>query len=465
MSDVLRELIDKDDFVMPERIASGLDKLTAGLKPRKSSAKSGRIFAGKHLAAAVLAFIILAGSIAGAYSLGYNIPIADQLLSIFNSGQGTSHFNPDKAPMLNIFTGLYNSDPDLKKYVVSQNQAVTNSGITISVDGTIFDESSLTIIMTLKGEDLKNKLSDNDFLQSSETIENMKSFDFDSIFAGKFIDANTCNFILSANVTDAFPDKIKMDLNILLRYRNGMTSDDSWSFHLNMDKSKTAMASKTFTPNTEIDFPSGKAKITRISFTPTKVLMIVKADDTTQPQDLQNSLDLGFQLFDENGRELPLIFKNFSSMRPASTGILEYARVGNIPSSVTVVPFTGSALPNGEQKLMAIPLDDSQGKTLKRSCGSSFTVDQVVRDSNTIKVTFTAELIPPDYELEPTITNSKGDIIDVVNFENFTREGNKIHRAYIFPAPPQGDSYNITPGDSLAYQVHQDESVTIPLIK
>ncbi len=380
MTDKLKELIDKDNFTMPQKTKDKVDETLNRIKTR-------RVRIRKIIPIAAALVIVMTVSVFAINpSLARNIP-------------GISF----------IFNELIGYEGEYDKYSEDINQAVSDSGFTITLDSAVMDDKELVLGFTIKGEGAINKvvhLMESDLFIDGKWINSSKGG------GGSLVDKNTYISTLSIDLSKAnVPEKanFKFVIKGISVDMNKALIEGNWTFNFNTSKSDANKNSHEFKVNKRVLFGSTYITIDKVSTTP--------LNTTVYFTGMMSDDNIMYCLVDDMGKQI----KSKGASWTKDGGHINFDRVNGTPGAIIIWPFS---IGNAEwitQKVDKLPVTIKQGKI------GQITIDKIDFLSDRTEVYYSVDGSLPLDQVQPLILVDKDG-------KNICRDHNKHY------APEQLDS-------------------------
>jgi len=411
------------------------------------------------LAAAALVFFCLIGIGTALPSLAANVPVLNSIIQALNDRSG--------------YHGAY---ADYSQIV---NKSVTSNGLTLTINEVLADDSKLIVGYTVQGVDKINNLGD--ICLVSNTKINGKLYSSTGGGAGKFLDEYTY-----VGYEDVHPQPMvaAQVLNINFNVFEIAGRSGRWNFAFSASKDELSKQSIVFRPNNVLDFPSSRATVDRVVFSPIDTAIFISGKYKTPKKagTPYSIIDYDYWLvYDDQGVELvPKSVGGGSSDGQNMNCEMDFDSVKDIPKYLTVIPckITPSMEGGGEvggpmtvtrgiepKEVSHIidgtyPIELAQGKLGRLIIRGIKTVD------NKTTVEYTAEGMAPYFQgTNLFIKDDRGEIVVAENY-NIRRNDQQPNEFTLeFPALDPNRRYtiytnffdNVAIRDDLKFRIELDK--------
>lgn len=388
---------------------------------------------GSITAAVLLAGVIVAGTVSPV--LAGNIPLINSISQMLN----------DK----------FGGRGEYAAYSQLVDKSVTDSGVTVTINEALADDSKLIIGYTIKSS---SKIKNLEVVGLPRFLRVNGSTVGGGRGTGQYLDDTT--FVGSDQISyhsSSSADQVKVDLNI----DEIMGIKGKWDFAFTVSKAELAKNSTVFAPNQQVDLPDCIVKVDKVVFSPIESTIQFSGNDKNSEKIEENEAmnsHYSWIVFDDQEKEL--IAKggswggnaNLPSGRDFK-GEAQFEKVKSIPKYLTVIPCkvtpTGGGYVSTDQNGREVtgtvktkdpgesiktikgnyPLELSQGKM-----GRLIIKDLKTENGETV-VRYTAEGKAPYYQGSSLqIKDSAGEYVTPKSYEIRRDEEHPNDFTMVFPA-------------------------------
>ncbi|AVP55474.1 DUF4179 domain-containing protein [Clostridium tetani] len=225
---------------------------------------------------------------------------------------------------------------DLSDYTTTLNKTVTDKNVSITLTEILMDDNLLQIAYKIHYPNVKNdesKLSDI-FLGLGVNINGEK------LNAGRsgntdFIDNDTVEVLQILNIANKKIPK-KMDMKVYFKEMFGIAGN--WEFKFKVSKEKIYKKTRNISINKYVELDNCKINVERIAISPISTTLIFKGHGEKK----ESILGLGFNIFDDRGKEIPTTTAGLSydpEKNNKIEGVVNYNALSNKNiKNITIVP-------------------------------------------------------------------------------------------------------------------------------
>lgn len=350
MSDIVKDLLAKQEPPVPDRISGRVDQTLETLEKLPGRGKYRRAV---QTAAVVFLLLGLTAGISMAFpSFAQNIPVLDSVFKYFYDNNDLRE--------------------EYVKYSSGINQSATDKGITVTINEIVCDNSSLNIGYTVKSErKLERVVFPHAFFKVNGTPINVGGSG-----SGDSIDEFTYAGVMEYNIARiSLPDEFNLDCSI----SSLGDTKGNWDFKFMVSKSVIEDKTVVFNTNLERDLEDAVIHIEKVSFTPLNTTIVFKGryKDPKGNAEINGVLNYeNWVLLDDKGKQIQAKGAGGGGENSETfTYEMHFDKVEKIPGSLTVIPFKYRGASAAERILGGtaekLPVSISQGKI------GSVTVDRI----------------------------------------------------------------------------------------
>ncbi|RXI54852.1 DUF4179 domain-containing protein [Clostridium tetani] len=225
---------------------------------------------------------------------------------------------------------------DLSDYTTTLNKTVTDKNVSITLTEILMDDNLLQIAYKIHYPNVKNdesKLSDI-FLGLGVNINGEK------LNAGRsgntdFIDNNNVEVLQILNIVNK---KIPKKINMKVYFKEMFGITGSWEFNFKVSKEKIYKKTRNIPINKYVELDNCKINVEKMSISPISTALILKGYGEIK----ESILGLGFNIFDDRGKEIPTTTAGLSYDPEKNNkigGVINYSSLSNKNTkNITIVP-------------------------------------------------------------------------------------------------------------------------------
>ncbi|WP_282804322.1 DUF4179 domain-containing protein [Clostridium tetani] len=224
----------------------------------------------------------------------------------------------------------------LSDYTTTLNKTVTDKNVSITLTEILMDDNLLQIAYKIHYPNVKNdesKLSDI-FLGLGVNI-NGEELNADRSGNIDFIDNNNVEVLQILNIANK---KIPKKMNMKVYFKEMFGIAGNWEFKFKVSKEKIYKKTRNISINKYVELDNCKINVERIAISPISTTLILKGYGEIK----ESILGLGFNIFDDRGKEIPTTTAGLSYDPEKNNkigGVINYSALSNKNTkNITIVP-------------------------------------------------------------------------------------------------------------------------------
>lgn len=415
-----------------------------------------------------------------------SIAAAISLISIIGIGTVSPAFAKD-IPILNSITQTLNDKfgfhGDYTKYSQLVNKSVTDSGVTLTINEVLADDSKLILGYTIKSN---KKIENLQIVGLSRFLQiNGKSFGSGGSAVGNYVD--DCTFVGSEEIHTTLPQHSKK-FDVSLNVDDIMGIKGKWNIAFTASKDELVKKSEVFKPHKNVALQDRNITVDKVVFSPIDTSIFISGNYKNVPLDPHHEILDDYIVFDDNGIEL---ISKGSSIGAGTVGEKKFndevylQNQKRTPKYLTIVPCKTTASggsgvsidtqtgketpiamktkkPNKISKIVdgAFPIELSQGKMGK------VIIKEIKTENNKTTVKYTTEGKAPYFQAESLwIADINGKEIDFKSYDIRKDEQKPNEFTREFEALDPNKKYTIYTNDFSNVEFREDLKFKIELNK
>lgn len=417
-----------------------------------------------------------------------SIAVAISLVSMIGIGMASPAF-AENIPVLSSITQTLNSKfgfyGEYTKYSQMVNKSVTDSGVTLTINEALADDSKLILGYTIRSD---KKINDLEVAGLSRFLSiNGKTSGSNGSATGNYVDDYT--YVGTEEIHTTIPQNSDV-FNINLNVKDIGVIKGNWKFAFSVSKQELLKNTTVFKPNYKIDFPDSNVTIDKVVFSPidTSIFISGNGKNKSSRSGLDGMFDFDYWIaFDDKGVELTpkgLGGGEFDSNTNKFSSEMEYIKTKSIPKYLTIIPCKitpsggGGVSLDKNGKEIPIKVKTKQPKEISKIIDGVYPIEltqgkmgkliikEIKTENNRTTVKYTAQGKAPYFQAEDLlIKDDQGKDIKIEDYnirkdekkpDEFTKvfEGLGTNKKYIIYT---NDFSNVEFREDLKFNINLDK--------